>query len=286
METNYYTITEKNDMVQRFLYIPKEFKRFTKDISIVWIYKIVNFKDDRVYVGKTSDLRRRALNYVNEYLKGETSRKLPKAFHDLGFQYFLMFPLEIAFTEESAEFKERYYIDKFDSIENGFNSAKNSAPTFVNRKRPSVPQTLYSKMIKSKLVAGIKTDTNEIVFATGLKLFGDLIGRSKDEIKSAAKRETRLNGYFIYYMNSTDFSKQLIDADTKIKKNSTYEDYRLQYHDFIKYAGILQHIVETEEFPAGMKSRFIIQSNGETGYKEQPVEKFFEFYRATVNRII
>ena len=287
MHNVYYSMTEKNKLKENFLYIPKKFKKYLKRKDIIWIYKIINLKDNRIYVGKTSDINRRSLNYVNEYLKGDISRKISAAFQEIGFSNFMMIPLEVAFNENSAEIKEKYYIDLFNSIEKGFNVYNNSAQTYKNRKRPSVPQTLYSKMVKSKIVAGINTDTKTIIFSTGLKLFGDFIGRSKDEIKSAAKRETRLEGYFIYYMNLTDFTKQILDAESKIKKNTTYEDYKLQYYDFVKYSNYLINIMkDSENNPETFIIKFITQSNDECGYKFEDVEKFFEYYKNAVNSIV
>ena len=150
MHNVYYSMTEKNKLKENFLYIPKKFKKYLKRKDIIWIYKIINLKDNRIYVGKTSDINRRSLNYVNEYLKGDISRKISAAFQEIGFSNFMMIPLEVAFNENSAEIKEKYYIDLFNSIEKGFNVINNSAPTYTNRRRPSVHQTLYSKMIKSK----------------------------------------------------------------------------------------------------------------------------------------
>ena len=105
METKYYTVTEKNEIKNNFLYIPKKFKKYLGCKNIFWIYKIINYKDNRVYVGKTSDINRRALNYVNEYLKGDISRTISKAFQDIGFNNFMMFPLEIAFNDDECGYK-------------------------------------------------------------------------------------------------------------------------------------------------------------------------------------
>lgn len=279
-------MTEKSKIKNDFLYIPKKFKKYLKRKDILWIYKIINLKDDRTYIGKTSDINRRALNYVNTYLKGDISMKISKAFQDMGFSNFIMIPLEIAFNENSAEIKEKYYIDLYNSIENGFNVYNNSAPTYKNRKRPSVPQTLYSKMVKSKIIAAINTESKTIIYSTGLKLFGDFIDRSKDEVKSAAKRETRLEGFFIYYLNMGDFTTQITHAQSKIDKNTTYADYRLQYYDFIKYSEYLINLLSRHENPEGFNMLFITQSNDPCGYKYENVEKFFGYYKKAVNSII
>lgn len=287
METKYYTIIEKDALREDFLYIPKKFKRYLKEKEIFWIYKIINLKDDRVYIGKTNNIRQRALNYINEYLKGDISRKLTQGFQELGIGKFLMFPIEIAYSEQSAEAKEKYYIDLNDSINDGFNVYNNSAPTKKKRIRPAVPHTLYSKMIRSKLISAINTETREVIFSTGLKLFGDYINRSKDEVKSAAKRETRLEGFFIYYLNASDFRSQIEDAISKIKRNSVYEDYKLQYHDFIKYSKILKDILKSSSLNGfDFTLKFITQSNDPCGYEFKNINDFFDFYNNASNKII
>ena len=287
MQKKYYSMIEKNKLKEDLLFIPKRFKKYLKKDNIIWVYEIINYKDNRIYVGKTTDINRRAMNYVNEYLKGDVSRKLSAGFQELGLCNFMMFPIEVATNEISAEIKEKYYIDLYDSIKNGFNAINNSASSYKNRKRPSVPQTLYSKMIKSKLVACIDTANKAIVFSTGLKLFGDFIDRSKDEVKSAAKRETRLNGYFIYYMNYNDFTKQLIDAESKIKKNTTYADYRLQYYDFVKYSNYLIELLKDKtNNPEKFDMKFITQSNEPCCNKFEEIDNFFEYYKDAVSSIV
>lgn len=286
MESIYYTMTEKETMRKKFLYIPKTFKEYLDKSNLYWIYQIVNLKDDRVYVGKTDNITRRAMNYINEFLKGDMSRKLTRGFQEVGFDFFIMMPLEIAYNEKSAEFKERYFIDLFNTIDEGFNTYNNSAPTKKIRKKSSTPQTLYARMIKSKLISAVNTENRKIIFSTGLKLFGDYVGRSKDEVKSAARRESRLDGFFIYYMNATDFDSQLLDANSKIKKNTTYKDYRLQYYEFMKYANYLQNLLCNKNNPENFKLYFITQSNSSTGYDFNDIQKFFQYYDNATNRII
>lgn len=277
MKDTYVTLIEKRRLKELFLIITDEWKKYLKKKDIFWIYIIRNTKNDKVYIGKTVDINQRALNYVNDYLKGEISREISKAIYEIGIDSFSMFPLEIATNEISAEIKEKYYIDKFNSIDSGYNMILNSTKTYKNRKRPSVPQTLYSKTIKSKLIASINIDSGLIVFSTGLKLFGDFIGRSKDEIKSAAKRETKLENYYIYYLNPDDLSKQLENANSKISRNTVYMDYKLQYHDFLKYSNYLISIIHSkgEENPENFKMIFITQSNDDAGYKIEDIGKFF-----------
>ena len=288
MKTKYLTLEEKEEILSDFLLIPKKYKKIYKSgENVYWIYKIICLNNDKLYIGKTNNIKRRALNYINEYLKGDGNRKLNKAMIKYGIDKFMLVPLEIAYNNKSASIKEKYYIDLYDTIDKGYNMIMGSTDTYTNRSRPSVPQTLYSRMIKSKLVCCVNDTDNKIVFSTGLKLFGDYIGRHKDEIKSAAKRETRLDGFFIYYLNNKDFNDQIDNANLKIDKNVTYKDYKLQYYDFIKISKIIKSFLKSEKTDINnFDIIFITQSNDECGYKKEPIEKFIAYYKTYKNKII
>lgn len=268
----------KEDLVDNFLIIPDEFSKYVNDDNLIWVYKIINITNNKVYIGKTKKLRQRALNYISAYLKGDMDTNIFKAINTYGIRSFIMTPLEFALKGSSASIKEKYYIDKYDSIENGYNKCLGSAD-YDKREGSSVstPQTLFSKFIKSKFVAAISPAENEIIFSTGLKLFGLVIGRSKDEIKSSAKRETKLDGYFIYYLNTEDFESQIDSAENKILKNRFFRDNKLQYHDFIIYANKLISILNTDH-ESDMQLKFITQSNSDKGYEFRKIEEFFELY--------
>lgn len=287
MEIKYVTMEEKEEMLSNFLSIPKKYKKIYKSKEpVYWIYKIICLNNDKMYIGKTNNIRQRALNYINEYLKGDGNRKLNKAMIKYGIERFMMVPIEVAYNTKSASIKEKYYIDFYDSIDKGYNTVMGSADTYTDRNRPSVPQTLYSKMIKSKIICCVNDKDKNIVFSTGLKLFGDYIGRHKDEIKSAAKRETRLDGYFIYYLNDKDFSSQVDNANLKIERNSTYKDYKLQYYDFIKISKMIKEFLKSEKTSIdGYDIIFITQSNDECGYKKESIEKFIAYYKTYKNKI-
>ena len=185
--------------------------------------------------------------------------------NEIGIENFMIYPLEIATNNESAGIKEKYYIDLYDSINNGYNVIMGSSTCKKSKvKHTPTKQTIYSKVSKSKIICCVNPDKKEMIFSTGLKLFGDYIGRSKDEIKSAAKRETKLNGYFIYYMNQSDISKQLENAINKIQRNHIYNDNLLQYSDFIKYYNYVNYFIydhESSDFSIKFITLSVLLSN-------------------------
>lgn len=276
---------DKDSLLEKFLVIPSEFKK-EQEKSYLWVYKIINYKNSKVYIGKTNNLHQRALNYINDFLKGYSDRKILKAMQDIGIQNFIMTPIEYALNDKSLEIKEKYYIDLYDSIDNGYNSTIQSGKVYNHQKRNGAPQTLYAKIIKSKVMISVNPEQKCIVISIGGKLFGDFINRHKDEVKSAAKRETKLEGFFIYYLNDTDFNSQINSANLKIAKNINYKDYKLQYYDFIKYSNMIKKFLQTKEIPNGFNVKFIVQDNSEIGYEFRSIDEFFTLYENYSKRII
>ena len=65
METKYYTLNDKEELLKHFLIVPRDFETFinTKQ-RVIWIYKIIRISDEKPYIGRTTDIRRRAFNYI------------------------------------------------------------------------------------------------------------------------------------------------------------------------------------------------------------------------------
>ena len=288
METILYTKEMKEDLLKTFLIVTKRLKKYLKcEARIYWVYKIYNTKNDKIYIGKTIDLRRRAMDYINEYCHGYKDRKINEAMINLGIENFIMYPLEVAYTSESASIKEKYYIDLYDSIKKGYNTSMGSPSNDVNHKKHTpVKQTIYAKVAKSKVICAYNPETNQAYFSTGLKLFGDFIGRHKDEIKSAARRQTKIDGYFIFYLNKKDFSSQIQNVNSKIEKNINYNDYNLQYPLFLYSSKNILSIIQENKNENNIEIFFITQSNDECGYKYDSFDVFLKYYKNIPNNLI
>lgn len=289
MEINYNTKEMKEFYIKSFLIIlDKKLKSRIKDTGIYWIYKVTNLMDGKVYIGKTKNIRIRAENYINSYAKGDINSALSEAMISEGIDRFVMIPLEIADNSRSASIKEKYYIDLYDSINSGYNKIMASADTHSHGRKTGSPQTIYAKISKSKNICALNPETNHIIFSTGLKLFGDYIGKKKDDIKSFAKRQTKVCGYFIYYLNPTDFFNQIKSAKLKEDKNSVYSDCNLLYGQFIEYAESIIAIVSRDITCnySGFTVQFITQSSEDPGYKFEDPEKFIEYYNTLKTTIL
>ena len=84
------------------------------------IYKITNQLNGKVYIGQSNDIQRRWKEHKrpSKFLPSKT--KLYEAFKEYGIENFSFEVLEEC-EEEQLNEKEKYYINKYNSIENGYN---------------------------------------------------------------------------------------------------------------------------------------------------------------------
>ena len=127
MNNNYCSKETKTSMKKTFLIISKKFKKYLNyKKEIYWIYSIYDIEHEKYYIGKTVDINKRANDYINAYIKGDKQQNITKNMIKYGIDNFIMYPIELAFNPESASIKEKYYIDLYDSIKNGYNKKLNS----------------------------------------------------------------------------------------------------------------------------------------------------------------
>lgn len=247
------------------------------------IYKIYNKKNNKVYIGKTKNIKRRANEYITEYFnKTGKQRLIWKAMQKYGIENFVMMPIDITQDKKFAAEKEIYYIMNFHSydLSVGYNESIQSRDS-VDSLSYHTPRKQLSdeKMKRSKIFCGINPDTKEIIFSTGLKLFGDYIGRGKDEVKSAAKRSSSLNNYFLFYINNNDFNNQIEYALKYNKKDKKLVDY----DKFFYLANILCEILNNNRNEHNFNLKFIHQSDeNEDGYVFENPDVFIKYYRNLV----
>lgn len=285
---NISTQENKEINISDFLKLDDYVKQHQDEISNVnelfYIYKITNTENNKIYIGKTKDIHRRATEYISEYnSKNGKKRSIWFAIMKHGMKKFIMEPIDIADGKEIAAKKEIYYISITHSYDPdvGYNQVIQSVDAVDHLKnyKPRIQQA-EEKMRRSKLIAAINPLTKEIIFSTGLKLFGDYINRGKDEIKSAAKRSSSLNGFYIYYLNNESFSKQIQYAEIYSKKEKVYVDYDTFFHLADMIVKVLIHNVNTENYSI----KFIHQSDdSESGYVFNDPEIVINYYKSLID---
>lgn len=89
------------------------------------IYVIKNNCNKKVYVGQTTKTaRERFLQHIRDSKKENANYDIYLAFRELGIEKFYYEVIEEDVPEEELVEKEMYYIEKFDSCNNGYNIRK------------------------------------------------------------------------------------------------------------------------------------------------------------------
>ena len=122
------------------------------------IYKITNSENDKVYVGQTkvgikkrfTDHKQAFKNYIK---KEKTTTKLYNAFKKIGLEKFQITSLEKCNNQEEMDKKEKEWIEKFNSIKNGYNTVDGGNSTRMTNE--------IKKEIKRKAVERFSTDAGK-----------------------------------------------------------------------------------------------------------------------------
>lgn len=105
---------------------------------MVGIYAIKNKINNKIYIGRSTDIHRRWKSHLRDARVGD-SCKIHIAMRELGINNFYLEIIEECSLEELNE-KEQYYIDKFDSWHNGYNNG-NSSNFLDGEKNPNAKMT-------------------------------------------------------------------------------------------------------------------------------------------------
>lgn len=97
-----------------------------------YIYKVENIKNGMVYVGKTrQDYKTRVMNHFREAFNEKTFSVFHKDIRKHGVESFESTLIETIEREKQSDFelvmnqREQYYINYYNSIDNGYNTFKN-----------------------------------------------------------------------------------------------------------------------------------------------------------------
>lgn len=88
----------------------------------MYIYKITNIKNNKIYIGQTiQDIKKRFDRHISDSLSNIIDTKLSRAIRKYGKENFIIKIIDTALNKEELNIKETYYINFFDSIKNGYN---------------------------------------------------------------------------------------------------------------------------------------------------------------------
>lgn len=99
------------------------------------IYIIKNNINDKVYIGQTTmSIEDRFKNHIKKSTIKSRTYKIYNAFRKYGVDNFFIELLEDNIPIEDLDKKEIYYIEKYDSFKNGYNSTKGGDGRVINKK--------------------------------------------------------------------------------------------------------------------------------------------------------
>lgn len=116
---------------------------------IGYIYKVVNSVNDKVYIGKTNNLRSRWNGHKSSVNNNRSNSKLPLAMKKYGFDKFHIVPILVVLDyENNANYFEKLLIEEYDSYRSGYNSTRGGESSPLgSRKRTEVVGNRYGSWV-------------------------------------------------------------------------------------------------------------------------------------------
>ena len=88
----------------------------------MWIYKITNIQNNKCYIGQTiRPIEQRFHRHINDALNNILDTHFARAIRKYGKDNFIIEEIDTAKTQEELNQKEQYWINYYNSIEEGYN---------------------------------------------------------------------------------------------------------------------------------------------------------------------
>ena len=88
----------------------------------MWIYKITNIQNNKVYIGQTiRPIEQSFKRHINDALNNILDTHFARAIRKYGKENFIIEQIDIAQTQEELNQKEQYWIQYYNSVNEGYN---------------------------------------------------------------------------------------------------------------------------------------------------------------------
>ena len=88
----------------------------------MWIYKIINIQNNKVYIGQTiRPVEQRFQRHINDALNNILDTHFARAIRKYGKDSFKVEIIDTAQTQDELNQKEQYWIRQYDSVNKGYN---------------------------------------------------------------------------------------------------------------------------------------------------------------------
>lgn len=121
----------------------------------MWIYKITNIQNNKVYIGQTiRPIEQRFKRHINDALNNILDTHFARAIRKYGKENFIFEQIDTAQTQDELNKKEQYWIKYYNSVENGYNEtdaiSKCGGNTYQSKTEEEM-EVIKEKIRQSKL---------------------------------------------------------------------------------------------------------------------------------------
>ena len=88
----------------------------------MWIYKITNIQNNKVYIGQTiRPIQDRFNRHINDAINNIIDTHFARAIRKYGKENFIIEEIDTATTQEELTEKEKYWIQYYNAVNEGYN---------------------------------------------------------------------------------------------------------------------------------------------------------------------
>ena len=123
----------------------------------MWIYKITNIQNNKIYIGQTiRPIKDRFHRHINDAMNNVLDTHFARAIRKYGKDNFIVEEIDIAQTQDELNKKEQYWIQYYNSVEEGYNEtdaiSKSSGNTYQSKTEEEM-EAIKEKIRQTKLGA-------------------------------------------------------------------------------------------------------------------------------------
>ena len=123
----------------------------------MWIYKITNIQNNKVYIGQTiRSIKDRFHRHINDAMNNILDTHFARAIRKYGKENFIIEEIDSAIDQDELNKKEQYWINYYNSVNDGYNEtnaiSKCGGNTYLS-KTESEMETIKDKIRQTKLGA-------------------------------------------------------------------------------------------------------------------------------------
>lgn len=116
----------------------------------MWIYKITNIQNNKVYIGQTiRPIEQRFKRHINDALNNILDTHFARAIRKYGKENFIIEQIDTAQTQEELNQTEQYWIQYYNSVNEGYNETDAISKSGGNTYQSKTEEEM--KVIKEKI---------------------------------------------------------------------------------------------------------------------------------------